>query len=73
MTGPLDISMGNILGGILFGGIGFVAFVYGKKMSSFKPMALGIVLMGFPYFVRNTVLLYVIGAALTAALYFFRD
>jgi hypothetical protein len=50
-----------------------VAFVYGKKMSSFKPMAIGIALMGFPYFVQNTVVLYSIGAALTISLYVFRD
>ena len=42
-------------------------------MSKFKPMGLGIALMVYPYFVQSTVLLYVIGAALSAALFVFRD
>ena len=67
------MTVGNILGGFLFGGIGFVAFVYGKKTSGFRAMMLGIVLMGFPYFVKDTMLLYLVGSALTGALFIFRD
>lgn len=66
-------SAADIIGGLLFGGIGFVAFVYGKKMAQAKPLAIGILLMAFPYFAPGTLWLYVIGTALTAALYFIRD
>jgi hypothetical protein len=63
----------NLIGGIIFGAIGFVAFTYGKKMGSWKPMAIGALLLVFPYFVADTKMLYIIGGGLTAALYFFRD
>ncbi len=68
-----SMSFANILGGILFGSIGFIAFVYGKKMSEIRTMGLGAVLVVFPYLVSNTIALYVIGILLTAALFIFRD
>lgn len=58
---------------ILFSTIGFLAFRYGKKEMLWQPMAIGIVLMVYPYFVSQTWLLYVIGCALSAGLYIFRD
>ena len=57
----------------LFGGIGFVYFVYGKKQLIVTPMVIGLSLMIYPYFVSNTVLLVVIGAVLAAIPYFFRN
>ena len=66
-------SAPNLIGNFLFSGIGFVAFVYGKKMTLWKPMAIGLALMIFPYFFSDTWLLYGIGVALTAALFVFRD
>ena len=68
-----NISAANIIGGLIFGSIGFVAFVYGKKLGSAKPMGIGLVLMIYPYLVPNTVAVFAIGIVLTAALYFFRD
>ena len=66
-------SLPNLIAGFLFGGIGFVAFVYGKKLSRFQPMLIGVALMTYPYLVSNPWLLYGIGIALTAALYFTRE
>ncbi|PZR72212.1 MAG: hypothetical protein DLM73_13760 [Chthoniobacterales bacterium] len=66
-------SGANLIGGILFGLIGFVAFVYGKRMHVWKPMFLGLVLMVYPYFVENDIALFAIGAVGTAALFLFRD
>ncbi len=63
----------NLLGGIIFGSIGFAAFIYGKKQASAKPMIFGITLMAYPYFIRNTTAMYGIGILLTAALFIFRD
>ena len=65
--------MANLMGGIIFGGIGFVAFVYGKKQSSPKPLCIGLALMIYLYFIPDTAAMYLIGALLCAALYFFRD
>ncbi len=62
-----------LFGMILFGGIGMGAFVYGKKSGLMKPIIIGIALMAYPYFVEGTWLIFLIGAVLTAALFFFRD
>ena len=67
------MSTANLFAGVLFGGIGVAAFLYGKKQASFKPMIIGGVLMAFPYFIANTIALYAVGALLTAALFIFRD
>ncbi len=66
-------SGANLIGGLIFGSIGFVAFVYGKRMHVWKPMFLGLALMVYPYFVGNDIALFVIGAVGTASLFFFRD
>ena len=63
----------NLVGGLIFGSIGFVAFVYGKRMHVWKPMFLGLALMVYPYFVANDLALLVIGAVGTAVLFLFRD
>ena len=65
-------SLWSVVGGLIFSGIGFVAFMYGKKNQEYLMMAIGILLMVYPYFIRDTLWVYVVGAALTAALYFFR-
>lgn len=66
-------SVWGLVGGMLFGGVGFVAFMYGKKNSEFRPMIIGVALMVYPYFLRGTILLFLVGIGLTAALYFFRE
>ena len=66
-------SGANLLGGLIFGSIGFVAFVYGKRRNIWKPMLLGLALMAYPYFVENDVALFVIGVVGTAALFLFRE
>src|SRR5205809_776594 len=51
----------NLVGGLVFGSIGFVAFVYGKRMHVWKPMFLGIALMAYPFFFENVIALFAIG------------
>ena len=63
----------ELLGALLFSGIGFVAFTYGRKMGQWKPAFIGGLLMCYPYFVPGAGWLYGIGAVLTAALFRFRD
>ena len=65
--------IGNIVGGLIFGSIGFVAFVYGKKMALYRVMTIGLVLMIFPYFVSGNWALYGIGGLLTLALFFWKE
>ena len=68
-----DFSTAKIFAYILFGAIGLAAFIYGKKQKYWRPMVLGIALMGYPYLISGTLALYLIGIALTAALYFWRE
>lgn len=63
----------NIIGGTIFGIIGWFAFAHGRKEKSWRPLGIGIVLMLYTFFIANTWLVYMIGIALTAALYFWRE
>ena len=58
--------------GLLFGSIGLGFFVYGKKQKRIVPLACGLALMVFLYFVTNTLLLVSIGIVLVAVPYFVR-
>jgi len=66
-------SFGWLFAGFLFGLVGLAAFGYGKKNAKYKAIVIGIILMVYPYFVKNTIVLYVIGIVLTALLFIFRD
>lgn len=62
----MDISANYIFAGIIFGIIGVIFFKEGKKRTSTELYFLGIGLMVFPYFISHDVLIWVVGAALTA-------
>lgn len=66
-------STWGLIGALLFSSLGFIAFMYGKNNSEFRPMLTGIVLMAYPYLIRSTVLLYIIGIGLCAILYYWRE
>ena len=68
-----DLSGANLIGGFVFGSIGFVAFIYGKRMNLWKIMLCGLGLMIFPYFIADTAIMYAIGALGTVALLFLRE
>lgn len=68
-----QFDMANLIAGSIFGSIGFVAFVYGKRMNLWKMMFCGLALMIYPYFVENMSILYGVGGVGTAALFFLRD
>jgi hypothetical protein len=57
---------------LLFGSIGLGFFIYGKKQRAVVPLVCGIVLILFPYFVSNVILLVGIGVLLAAIPYFLR-
>jgi predicted membrane protein len=61
-----------LLWGLLFGSVGLGFFIYGKKQRAVVPLVCGLVLMIFPYFVSNTILLVVVGVVLIAIPYFVR-
>lgn len=68
-----DFSTAKIIACTIFSAIGFAAFLYGKKNKLSRPMIIGAVLMVYSYFISGAFLLYLIGIALTAALYFWRE
>ena len=72
-VGPSAFSMAKIIAWIVFGAIGFGVFIYGKKERNFKPLVIGIALMGYPYFTNSTFWLYAVGIGLCLLLYFWRD
>lgn len=65
-------SESELLWGVLFGSIGLGFFVYGKKQTMVVPLACGLALMVYPYFMPNAVALVLVGLMLVAIPYFFR-
>lgn len=65
-------SVSQLVWGMLFGAIGLGFFIYGKRQKAPVPLVTGVALCVFPYFVSNTYLLVLIGAALVALPYFIR-
>jgi hypothetical protein len=68
-----DLDPTVIALGFVFGGIGFVAFRYGRKMGKVPPVVLGMALMTYPLLVGNVAWLAVIGVCLTTGLWLWRD
>ncbi len=69
----MNFSTANLIGGFVFGSIGFVAFMYGKRMSLWGPIFIGLALMIYPYFVSNDFILWSAGVAGSASLWFVRS
>lgn len=64
--------MATFLLGMLFGAIGLGYFIYGKRQQAPIPLACGLLLMVFPYFVPNAWATLVLGALLCAVPWFIR-
>lgn len=62
----------GLVWGLVFGAIGLGYFVYGKRQQKFIPLACGLGLMGFPYFVSNPFVLVGVGIVLIVLPYFVR-
>jgi hypothetical protein len=69
----MNFSAANLIGGLVFGSIGFVAFVHGKRMNRWKPMLLGIGLMVYPYFISDDKIMLIIGILGSSTLFFTRE
>jgi len=63
----------NILAGLIFGTIGWGAFSYGRKLELWKPIAIGLTLMTYPYFFSNPWLMWGVGVGLLVLLWFHHD
>ena len=73
LTQAGDFNSAKIFACVIFGAVGFAAFLYGKKNQFFRPMIIGFALMAYPYFISGTFFLYFVGIIFTAALYFWRE
>ena len=68
-----DLSASSLLAGLLFGSIGFVAFVYGKKQGRWTMMGIGALLLVYPFMVTHTLATWIVGAVLTVALFVIKE
>ncbi|MBI3903190.1 MAG: hypothetical protein HY306_09680 [Nitrosomonadales bacterium] len=66
-------DLSSLIASIVFGTIGFAAFVYGKRAMNWTPMAIGVALMVYPYFVGQGWPMYLVGVMLTVSLFVFRE
>ena len=74
--GALGIALPSpayIVGVIVFGVVGLVAYYRGKRSGRPRMRWLGLALMLYPYLVWQTWLLYLAGAGLCAAIWWYRD
>jgi hypothetical protein len=60
------MNASSLFWGLIFGSFGLGFVMYGKKQKAVVPLVCGLVLMVFPYFISNTILLVAIGVALMA-------
>jgi hypothetical protein len=67
------LSAVNLIGNLLFSSVGFVGFIYGKRMNLWKLMFCGLAMMIYPYFIADTFAMYAIGTIGSAALFFLRN
>jgi hypothetical protein len=65
----VDLNASSLIAGFVVSGLGFVVFSYGRKMQRFPQLAIGLILMVFPYFVSSVLLMLGIAAALCGLLY----
>ena len=65
----MELNGNSLLAEMFVSSIGFVAFVYGKRQSRFPQMLVGLLLMGFPYFVSNVLLMFGVAAILLGGLW----
>lgn len=72
-TSSGGINTANIIANLIFGSVGFVFLMYGWKNKEPKPLVFGLGISIFPFFITNTILIYVIGTGLIAWAYFWRD
>ncbi len=66
------MSEATLLWGLLFSSIGLGFFLYGKKQRAVVPLVCGLVLMIYPYFIANVLLLIGVGIVFCAVPYFLK-
>ncbi len=65
----MDFDGGSLIASLIVSSIGFVAFAYGKKQQRLPQVIIGLVMMAFPYFVPDTLLMSIIAGVLLVGLW----
>ncbi len=69
----LNFEPYNILAGFIFGMIGLGSWRYGRALDRWKPVAIGLALMIYPYFTPHAWLTWTVGLVLIVLLWFHHD
>jgi hypothetical protein len=69
LPSSLDLSASYLVANFAVSGVGFVLFSYGRKMSRTPQVVIGLLLMVFPYFVPNVLVMLTIATLLCGLLY----
>lgn len=65
----MDLESGSLIASLIVSAIGFVVFTYGRRQERLPQVIVGLLLMGFPYFVPNVALMAGIAAGLLGLLW----
>jgi hypothetical protein len=68
----LNLSPMYLLGGFIMGVVGLYYWRQGRKRQYPRTMWTGVVLMAYPLFVNNTILMWCLGIFLWAVAYYFK-
>jgi len=60
----IDLSPGYILASMFVSGVGYVMFMYGRKQRRFPQMAIGALMLVYPYFITDVGFMLMIGGVL---------
>jgi hypothetical protein len=66
----MNLDANALLASLLVSSIGFVLFVYGRRMRRIPQLAVGLVMLIYPYFVSSVWLMLAIAAVLLSLLWF---
>jgi hypothetical protein len=59
----------TLFASLFWGSVGLGYFIYGKKQASWLPMAGGVLMMAFSYFIGSALLMSLLCGAIMAAVY----
>lgn len=65
----MSFDPASLIASFIIGSVGLVAFMYGKRQRRFPQIAIGLVLMVYPYFVPNLWVMILIALLLIALLW----
>jgi len=65
----VSFEPGWLIASLVVSSIGFVLFVYGKKMVRIPQLVVGLAMLVYPYFVPNVIAMLIVAAVLSLALW----